>query len=335
MLSRVADSLYWIHRYLERAEHIARFLEVSEAMALDCPPGSAEPWLPLVEATGDRHRFDQAYPAGRPAEVIRFLLHDLENPNSIVSCIAMARENARQIRDVITTEMWEQINDLHWSLQEGEAIWTEPVQEQLRSIRQGCQIFYGITDSSLSRDLSWLFSQLGRLIERADKTSRILDVKYFLLLPSPEEVGGVLDELQWITLLRTAGAYQMYRQSMQQAITPASVANFLLLDPVFPRSVRFCLQGISDTLQQIQTQPVQAAPDDLDCLRGQLLSRWSYVRIDALIDTGLHEAIDQLQRDLNQLHDLIQARYFTTSDLPDTPHESPLASPCVPTSFTA
>ena len=335
MLSRVADSLYWIHRYLERAEHIARFLEVSEAMALDCPPGSAEPWLPLVDATGDRSRFDQAYPAGRPADVIRFLLHDLENPNSIVSCIAMARENARQIRDVITTEMWEQINDLHWSLQEDEAIWTEPVQEQLRSIRQGCQIFYGITDSSLSRDLSWLFSQLGRLIERADKTSRILDVKYFLLLPSPEEVGGVLDELQWITLLRTAGAYQMYRQSMQQAITPASVANFLLLDPVFPRSVRFCLQGISDTLQQIQTQPVQAAPDDLDCLRGQLLSRWSYVRIDALIDTGLHEAIDQLQRDLNQLHDLIQARYFTTSDLPDTPHDSPLASPCVPTSFIA
>ena len=335
MLSRVADSLYWIHRYLERAEHIARFLEVSEAMALDCPPGSAEPWLPLVDATGDRRRFDQGYPAGRPADVIRFLLHDLENPNSIVSCIAMARENARQIRDVITTEMWEQINDLHWSLQEGEAIWTEPVQEQLRSIRQGCQIFYGIADSSLSRDLSWLFSQLGRLIERADKTSRILDVKYFLLLPSPEEVGGVLDELQWITLLRTAGAYQMYRQSMQQAITPASVANFLLLDPVFPRSVRFCLQGISDTLQQIQTQPVQAAPDDLDCLRGQLLSRWSYVRIDALIDTGLHEAIDQLQRDLNQLHDLIQARYFTTSDLPDTPHDSPLASPCVPTSFTA
>ena len=335
MLSRVADSLYWIHRYLERAEHIARFLEVSEAMALDCPPGSGEPWLPLVEATGDRRRFDQAYPAGRPADVIRFLLHDLENPNSIVSCIAMARENARQIRDVITTEMWEQINDLHWSLQDGEAIWTEPVQEQLRSIRHGCQIFFGITDSSLSRDLSWLFSQLGRLIERADKTSRILDVKYFLLLPSPEEVGGVLDELQWITLLRTAGAYQMYRQSMQQAITPASVANFLLLDPIFPRSVRFCLQGIHDTLQQIQSQPVQAAPDDLDCLRGQLLARWSYVRIDALIDTGLHEAIDQLQRDLNQLHDLIQARYFTTSDLPDTPNASPLPSPCVPTSFTA
>ena len=201
MLSRVADSLYWINRYLERAENISRFLEVSEAMALDCPPGSAEPWLPLVEVTGDRHRFDTAYPGATPKQVVRFLLLDRSNPNSIVSCIAMARENARQIRDVITTEMWEQINDLHWSLQDDEDIWREPVQEQLRIIRRGCQLVYGITDTTLSRDLSWLFSQLGRLIERADKTSRILDVKYFLLLPSPEEVGGVLDELQWITLL--------------------------------------------------------------------------------------------------------------------------------------
>ena len=295
MLSRVADSLYWINRYLERAENISRFLEVSEAMALDCPPGSAEPWLPLVEVTGDRHRFDTAYPGATPKQVVRFLLLDRSNPNSIVSCIAMARENARQIRDVITTEMWEQINDLHWSLQDDEDIWREPVQEQLRIIRRGCQLVYGITDTTLSRDLSWLFSQLGRLIERADKTSRILDVKYFLLLPSPEEVGGVLDELQWITLLRTAGAYQMYRQSMQHAISPASVARFLLLDPIFPRSVRYCLQGISDTLQQIQQQPNQDTPDDLDCLRGQLLARWSYVRIDNLIEAGLHEAIDQLQ----------------------------------------
>lgn len=331
MLSRVADSLYWINRYLERAENISRFLEVSEAMALDCPPGSAEPWLPLVDACGDRRSFDSAYPSGSPKDVIRFLLLDPDNQNSVVSCIAMARENARQIRDVITTEMWEQINDLHWSLQEGETIWDEPAQEQLRIIRRGCQIFYGITDTTLSRDLSWLFSQLGRLMERADKTSRILDVKYFLLLPIPEAIGGVLDELQWITLLRTAGAYQMYRKSMQKAITPTSVAQFLLLDPIFPRSVRFCLKGISDTLQQIQAQPVIMQPDDLDCLRGQLLARWSYVRIDNLIDGGLHEAIDRLQQDINRLHCLIEHRYFMSADF-----QRPFADPaCALSSFTA
>ena len=319
MLSRVADSLYWINRYVERAENISRFLEVSEAMALDCPPGSAEPWLPLVEACGDRQRFDQTYPVRSPRDVVSFLLLDRDNPNSIVSCIASARENARQIRDVITTEMWEQLNDLYWSVQDGEALWQEPDQEQLRNIRRGCQLFYGTTDVTLSRDEAWLFSQLGRLIERADKTSRILDVKYFLLLPAPTEVGGVLDELQWISLLRSAGAYQMYRQSMQQAIAPASVARFLLLDPIFPRSVRFCLQQINDTLQQIQLKPQSGPPDDLECLRGQVLAKWSYVRIDALIERGLHEAIDQLQTDLNQLHQLIHNRYFTTTDFGSIP----------------
>ena len=206
------------------------------------------------------------------------------------------------------------INDLFWNLQDGEALWREPDQEQLRNIRRGCQLFYGITDVTLSRDQAWLFSRLGRLIERADKTSRILDVKYFLLLPIPSAVGGVMDELQWIALLRTAGAYQMYRQSVQQAISPTSVARFLLLDPIFPRSVRFCLQEINNILERIQHKPIPGSPDDLECLRGQLVAKWSYVRIQSLIDHGLHEAIDQLQTDLNQLHELIHTSYFRTAD---------------------
>ena len=159
----------------------------------------------------------------------------------------MARENARQIRDVMTTEMWEQINILYWNMQEGEAIWNKPRQEQLSEIRRACQLFYGITDATLSKDLAWRFSILGRLIERADKTSRILDVKYYLLLPSLDELGGVLDELQWIALLRSAGAYQMFRKAEQNSIKPNSVARFLLLDPIFPRSVRYCLDAVSYT----------------------------------------------------------------------------------------
>jgi len=313
MLSRVADSLYWINRYVERAENISRFVEVSEAMALDCPPGSAEPWLPLIDASGDRELFDKLYPSGKPEDVIRFLVHDKDNPSSVLNCLEFARENARQIRDVITTEMWEQINDVYWNLQEP-GLWNQPPQEQLREIRRACQLFYGITDATLSRDLSWQFSRLGRLLERADKTTRILDVKYFLLLPTHEEVGGVLDELQWIALLRTAGAYQMFRQSRQQAIAPEAVASFLLLDPIFPRSVRYCLERISDTLRIIRSSAVPAPPDDLECLVGLVLARWSFTRIDELIAHGLHEAIDHLQQDLNRLHDLIEARYFISSN---------------------
>ncbi|MEO1002166.1 MAG: alpha-E domain-containing protein [Cyanobacteria bacterium J06638_7] len=310
MLSRVADSLYWINRYVERAENISRFVEVSEAMALDCPPGSAEPWLPLIDASGDRELFDSLYPHGTPEQVVEFLVSAEANPSSVVNCIRHARENARQIREVITTEMWEQINDIYWTLQENEGFWSQQPQEVLREIRRACQLFYGITDATLSRDLSWQFSRLGRLLERADKTTRILDVKYFLLLPSPDEVGGVLDELQWISLLRSAGAYQMFRQSRQQAIEPKEVAAFLLLNPIFPRSVRYCLQRIHETLHIVRGQAVPAVPDDLECLSGITLGRWSYTHIEDLIASGLHESIDALQSDLNQLHQLIERRYF-------------------------
>jgi len=310
MLSRVADSLYWINRYVERAENISRFVEVSEAMALDCPPGSAEPWLPLVDASGDRELFDRLYPTGGADQVVEFLVRAEDNPNSVVNCIAIARENARQIREVITTEMWEQLNDIYWTLLDNEGFWKQPPQEQLRDIRRACQLFYGITDATLSRDLSWQFSRLGRVLERAEKTTRILDVKYFLLLPSPDEVGGVLDELQWISLLRSAGAYQMFRQSRQQAIEPKGVASFLLLDPIFPRSVRYCLGRINDTLKIVRGQAVPGAPDDLECLSGLTLARWSYTSIDELIAGGLHESIDTLQSNLNRLHDLIEQRYF-------------------------
>jgi uncharacterized alpha-E superfamily protein len=326
MLSRVADSLYWINRYVERAENISRFVEVSEAMALDCPPGSAEPWLPLIDANGDRELFDQLYPTGNSEEVVRFLVRDEKNPSSLVNCIGVARENARQIRDVITTEMWEQINDLHWSIQEGERFWDQPPQEQLREIRRGCQLFYGITDATLSRDHSWQFSRLGRLLERADKTTRILDVKYFLLLPSPEDVGGVLDELQWISLLRCAGAYQMFRQSRQQMIEPKAVASFLLLDPSFPRSVRYCLERIKDTLRIVSGRSLPGAPDALECLSGLTLARWSYTSIDELIADGLHEAIDSLQSDLNSLHNLIEQRYFVAASLSPSDLSPPMAA---------
>ena len=315
LLSRVAESLYWINRYLERAENISRFVEVSEAMALDCPPGSAEPWLSLIDVTGDRESFDLRFPDKKQHDVINFLIRDSQNPNSITSCINMARENARQIRDVITSEMWEQINILYWNLQEGELFWNQPDQEQLSEIRRGCQLFYGITDATLSKDLSWQFSMLGRLIERADKTSRILDVKYYLLLPSINELGGVLDELQWISLLRSAGAYQMFRKAEQNSIRPNAVARFLLLDPIFPRSVRFCLDGINETLKLIEFNPIPKEPTKLDCMRGLLQAKWSYVRIENIMEKGLHEAIDHLQIDLNKLHKLIHNKYFSNQKL--------------------
>ena len=257
MLSRVADSLYWINRFIERAENISRFLEVSNAMALDNPSGNAEPWLPLIDANGDRKHFDQNYPSRSSKDVRDFLLLDLDNPNSIVSCISNARENARQIRDVISTEMWEHINDLFWSLQDGEVLCREPDQEQLRTIRRGCQLFYGITDVTLSRDQAWLFSRLGRLIERADKTSRILDVKYFLLLPVPNAVGGVLDELQWIARSVPLGLIRCIGRASNKQSVPFQWHVFFCWIRFFRDPYGFVCKRSTTSSSEFNTSPFQ------------------------------------------------------------------------------
>ena len=197
-------------------------------------------------------------------------------------------------------------------------------------VKDRSHLFRGVTYGTIVRGEAFNFSRLGTHLERADNTARILDVKYFLLLPSPEEVGGVLDELQWISLLRSAGAYQMFRQSRQQAIQPKAVAAFLLLDPIFPRSVRYCLERIHETLKIVKGESVPGAPDELECLSGLTLARWSYTSIDALIAGGLHESIDELQSDFNRLHELIEQRYFIAANIAATNVASSAESPCVP-----
>lgn len=313
MLSRVAEQLYWIFRYVERAENLARFLEVSQSVALDMANDAPSVWLSLIDACADRSLFEGLHPEGRPDQVVQFLLAQKDNPNAIRNCIAIARENARQIREVIPNEFFEELNALYLDLQPGEPFWNEALPEQLQQVRRGCQQLYGIADSTMRRDLSWQFANLGRLLERADKTARILDVKYFLLLPSAEAVGGAIDELQWIALLRCASAYQMYRQHTQQPITPSGVAGFLLLDPDFPRSVRYCLNGLATSLEEIEQQPLHKGHHGVSHLLGPLRAHWNYARVDDVINGGLHEVIDDLQIQLNDLHEQLESRYFAAS----------------------
>ena len=313
MLSRVAEQLYWIFRYVERADNLARFLDVGMSMALDSPADGDAVWLPLIEACAESSLFEELHPAGGAAAVEWFLLAQAQTPNAICNCIAIARENARQIREVIPNEFFEELNALHLDLQPGESFWQQALPEQLQLIRRGCQQLYGIADSSMRRDISWQFANLGRLIERAEKTARILDVKYFLLLPSPQDVGGALDELQWIALLRSASAYQMYRQHTQQPITPSGVAEFLLLDPDFPRSVRYCLNGIAEAIASIDQQPLLQSGHSLSRSLGRLQATWNFSQVGEVINLGLHQVIDELQLQINQLHSLLETRYFITN----------------------
>ena len=308
MLSRVANSLYWIFRNVERVENLSRFLEVSGAMALDSGM-RIEPWAPLIEACGDRNLFHAVEGELTPDAVANFLIQNKRNPCSIYNCIVIARENARQIREILSTEMWEQINAMYLQLYHDIPLKKLLNQQWLRQIRKDCQLFYGISDVCFSRNQGWQFCQLGRLVERADKTSRILDVKYFLLLPHGENVGGVVDQLQWIALLRTVGGYQMFRQASQLSITPQGVARFLLLDRNFPRSVRFCLDGIDAALVEIDPGHASRAVSLSDPV-STMRARWTDTDIETIIQYGLHESIDQLQQDLNSLHHQLERRYF-------------------------
>jgi uncharacterized alpha-E superfamily protein len=225
MLSRVADSIFWMSRYIERAENVARFIHVNLKLSLDLGMGTADQWAPLVYITGDQDQFAEKYGEANNRAVIDFLAFDSTNPNSIVSCLRAARENARTVREMISSAMWEEINKYFLSIRSAannRAIFDSPF-EFFNQVILSSQLVQGITDATMSHNEAWHFHRMGRLLERADKTSRILDVKYFILLPSAEDVGTAVDTIQWSALLESASALEMYRKEYGR-ITPQDVA---------------------------------------------------------------------------------------------------------------
>lgn len=310
MLSRVADSIYWLNRYVERAEHIARFIDVNFNLWLDSPTGVAQQWEPIILTTGDLPLFQERYGAATAENVIRFLTFDRDYPNSIVSCLYYARENARSIREIISSEMWQHINAFYHLVSDTAANPPSDLSNFFSEVKLASHLFAGITNGTLTRNEGWHFGNIGRLLERADKTTRILDVKYFILLPSVKDVGTTLDELQWMALLRSASAYEMYRKRGLHRITPKSVAEFLILDPEFPRSIRFCIQQVEQSLHQITGTPSGTWSNPVERSLGRLKSDLDYVTIDEIIDTGLHEFLDGLQRRINEAGDKIFETFF-------------------------
>ncbi len=238
MLARVAESIYWMSRYIERAENVARFIEVNLNLMLDLPLGSAQQWKPLVETTGDAAEFKKRYGEATQQNVIQFLTFDLENGNSIRACLRAARENARSVREIISSEMWEQVNQFYLMVNAADAASRTDPQELFASVRMAGHLFGGVTDATMTHNEGWNFCRLGRMLERADKTSRILDVKYFLLLPTAADVGTTSDDIQWAAVLRSASAFEMYRKAHGR-ITPDRVAEFLLFEKEFPRAIQY------------------------------------------------------------------------------------------------
>lgn len=310
MLSRVADSIYWMTRYVERVENVARFIDVNALLMIDLLPGVEQQWEPLVEITGDAETFKQRHGEPNQDNVIEFLTFDTENPNSIISCLRKARENARSIREIISSPMWAEINEAYLFV-EAEAARSRrdyPFQF-LKQVKRYSQILEGVTDATLSRDEAWHFSRMGRLLERADKSTRIVDVKYFMLLPSPDDVGSPTDDLHWTAVLQSASAYEMYRQK-HGMVRSDKTAEFLVLDPLFPRSVRHCVKRADESLRAIGGNSTPTFRNPAERRLGQLAAYLEYTVMEEVILDGLHEFLDDLQARLNEVGNAIQQSFF-------------------------
>ena len=311
MLSRVADSVYWMSRYVERAENIARIIDVNLQLVLDSAPDQPQQWQPLVNVTGDQEEFAKRCGAATQDNVLEFLTFDLQNPNSILSCLRAARVNARGVRDVISSDMWLQLNKFYLMVKLAAVapIDLDLATEFFHQVILSSQLFTGITDASMTHSAGWHFAQIGRMIERADKVSRILDMKYYILLRSPEDVGTSFDHIQWGAVLRSASAFEMYCKRHGR-VSPCGVIEFLTLDREFPRSVQFCLRSARDSLHLISGTPPGAFRYAPEKLLGQICSDLEIVTVDDIIGCGLHEYIDQFQTKLNQAAQAIHERFF-------------------------
>ena len=311
MLSRVANSIYWMCRYIERAENVARFISVNLNLLLDMPSEMGKHWEPVVMTTGDQGLFEKAYPDYTREAVIRFLTFDRSYPNAIVTCLAAARENGRSIREIISSEMWEHLNNFYLELANGHSadLALEDPHRFFKIIQMRSHLFTGLLDSTMSHGEAWNFARIGMMMERADKTSRMLDVKYFMLLPQADYVNTPIDNIQWSAVLKSASAFEMFRKQHHQ-ITPRQVASFLIFDADFPRSIRHCINKSLISLHRITGSAAGTVNTDAEKRLGRLKADLDYSDIQDVMQQGMHEYLDRLQTRFNQVDEAMGVTFF-------------------------
>lgn len=314
MLSRSAENLYWMSRYIERAENAARVLDVSKRMSLMPAAESSESlhWRPAIETGPDPDAFYKAHKEANARSVIAYMVLDRANPSSIWSCIRAARENARAERTRMSNEMWEALNETWLQIADLDetrlSAWGERTFFDWVKVRS--HLFRGVTLGTALQDDPFYFVRLGTFLERADSTARILDVKYHVLLPGAEEVGGAVDYYQWGALLRSVSGFRAYRKIYHREITPGRVAEMLILNGDFPRSLHACMAQVKETLD------IVASGKRMECgrLSGELYSDLRYGRIEDVFAEGLHEFLERFVLDNNRLGGELQ-RDFMMSEV--------------------
>ena len=313
MLSRIADSLYWMSRYLERAGNTARLIEINLLHLLeaeDALPEAAQ-WKPLLSITSSEEVFAQCY-QGAPItapRIIEFLTVERSNPNAIRTSLRMARENARVVRDRISKEMWEALNELWFELEHVLAGGLRPERAAplYAEVRNGVARFHGLTSNTMMRGRGWGFYLVGTFLERADMTARILDVKYHLLLPDLSLVGSPLDYYQWAALLKSLSGFEAFRRRYHEGLRPIDVGEFVIFEPDFPRSLRFAVDRMQNALQKVGDHDAQSATV---AVMQQLMTRLEQSSAEQVFEQGLHEFLEEFLQQIAALNDTLQADYF-------------------------
>jgi uncharacterized alpha-E superfamily protein len=314
MLSRVADALFWMSRYLERGEQIARLLDVCFHLELDLHGVLAGPaelhWTSLNAVL--QSRIPESDGAISPqAAVSRWLTFDLANPDSIMSCVVRARANARCVRGTINTSMWRELNKLYWRLKDPDFARRaeDSPHEFYQAVESGSCLFQGVCDATLDHDEGWHFIQLGKYLERASKTLRIVDIQYHLLAELKDPTELPLANLQWGGVLRSCRAYDAYRRLYVGRVEPEKVVDLLLLHPTFPRSVRFCLESAAEALQGIEGESPGRSLTRADRELGLVLGELRYRDLDELLSGDLHTFLAGLQSGCTLVGSAMQQRY--------------------------
>lgn len=321
MLSRHADAAFWIGRYVERAEATARMIDVHYHFSLETPTGSETAhWSSILAISGQEEKF--AYRHGSPQEraILEWFAFDRENPSSIYSCLRTARENGRSIRDQISSEMWEALNRWYLDYREWDV---DRLQRGspfgfFQKVKDGAHLFQGITNRTLMMGETRDFFDMGRFLERADQTARILDVNCHDLLPHYADVGiigatdaGVpTDTHSWVAVLRSVGAYEAYRKVDRRGVTPSGVAQFLVLNPQFPASVRHSIARVDGCLRRISGNQALAPSNDAERELGRLYIDLNYLRPEDVVREDLHEFLEDVQARCSAIGDAIYQTYL-------------------------
>jgi uncharacterized alpha-E superfamily protein len=319
MLARDADSMYWMSRYVERAEHVARLLLVNTNLLMDvgdlAPALQQRQWQSVLTIL----RVDAKFPPAAPghvappigARVVQFMAFDRDNPNSLLNCLTRARENARGIRENISSEMWESVNTLYWFIQgEARQRFEEAPDEFYRDVMNRSLLFQGLTDQTLTHDQGWHFTQLGKYLERIDVTCRIIEAKFAMLRSTDKALAGALRNIHWMAVLRSCCSLESYRRRHVGDMDPMRVASYLILEREFPRSIRFAVDRAHDAITAIRAEVNPLAIDVAERILGRLDAQLEYGEIAEILAEGIPAYLQKIQDGVAEAALALQKAYF-------------------------